>query len=308
MNEPKSWSLEELTSDSETSRELFRKQRLDEPLALYSEFFNDFVPVFGRIIDRLPRLAGDSIDPEAMPDLVQEGDSLTAFRYLAAPPVSEDDLKTLAETTLSATALRSNPAEARRVRDIVLHIIDPHRFPWIKEDRGPTPHERDRAVVASAALVAVRKVETSRRSGAKKEQEESVKAALREIGFAEVLSRDIPNLDAAPGRGEFCGECRLGGTRADLLIRLHDRRVMPVECKVSNSAVNSFKRINHEAAGKARDWLDGFGRRQTVPGAVISGVFNPANLETAQSEGLSLYWGHRLSDLRDFIESTRSAG
>ena len=109
MNEPKIWSLEELTRDSETSRELFRKQRLDEPLALYSEFFNDFIPVFGRIIDRLPRLAEDAIDPEAMPDLVREGDSLTAFRYLAAPPVSEDDLKTLAETTLSATALRSNP-------------------------------------------------------------------------------------------------------------------------------------------------------------------------------------------------------
>ena len=305
MNEPKSWSLEELTSDSETSRELFRKQRLDEPLALYSEFFNDFIPVFGRIIDRLPRLAEDAIDPETMPDLVREGDSLIAFRYLAAPPVSEDDLKTLAETTLSATALRSNPAEARRVRDIVLHIIDPHRFPWVKEDRVPTPHERDRAIVASAALVAARKVETSRRSGAKKVQEESVKAALRDMGYDEVSSREIPNLEAAPGPGEFCGESKLGDAKADVVIRLHDRRVMPVECKVSNSAVNSFKRINHEAAGKARDWLGGFGRRQIVPGAVISGVFNPANLETAQSEGLSLYWGHRLSDLTNFVESAR---
>ena len=265
------------------------------------------MPVFGRIIDQLPTLAEDSIVPEAMPDVVREGDSLTAFRYLAAPPVSEDDLKTLAETTLSATALRSDPAEARRVRDIVLHIIDPHRFPWIKEDRAPTRHERDRAVIASAALVAARKVETSRRSGAKKEQEESVKATLRDMGYAEVPSRKIPNLEAAPGPGEFCGESKLGIAKADIVIRLHDRRVMPVECKASNSAVNSFKRINHEAAGKARDWLRGFGDRQTVPGAVISGVFSPTNLETAQSEGLALFWSHRLSDLTDFIESTRPA-
>ena len=283
---------------------MFRKQRLEEPLALYSEFFSAFVPIFGRIIDRLPALTEDLIDPETMPDLVRERNSLTAFRYLAAPPVSEDDLKTLAETTLSATALRRDPLEARRVRDIVLHIIDRHRFPWIREERSPTLHERDRAVIASAAMVAARKVETSRRSGAKKEQEENVKAALRDIGFAEVPPREIPNLDAAPGPGEFCGECRLGDTRADLVIRLHDRRAMPVECKVSNSAVNSFKRINHEAAGKARDWLRGFGNRQTVPGAVISGVFNPANLETAQEEGLVLYWSHRLTDLTEFIEAT----
>ena len=52
--------------------------------------------------------------------------------------------------------------------------------------------------------------------------------------------------------------------------------------------------------------LAGFGNRQTVPGAVISGVFNPANLETAQAEGLAIIWSHRLSDLTDFIESTRA--
>ena len=81
---------------------------------------------------------------------------------------------------------------------------------------------------------------------------------------------------------------------------------MPVECKASNSAVNSFKRINHEAVGKARAWLDEFGSRQIVPSAVISGVFSSANLDTAQNEGLTIIWSHRLKDLVDFIESTRS--
>ena len=88
------------------------------------------------------------------------------------------------------------------------------------------------------------------------------------------------------------------------MIRLYDRRAMPVECKASNSAVNSFKRINHEAAGKARAWLTGFGRRQIIPVAVVSGVFSPANLETAQSEGLTIIWSHRLRDLADFIGTT----
>ena len=50
MSEPKSWTRAELTNDAEASRALLRKQRLDEPLALYSEFFNNFVPISHRII------------------------------------------------------------------------------------------------------------------------------------------------------------------------------------------------------------------------------------------------------------------
>lgn len=237
--------------------------------------------------------------------MVRDDQKRTAFRYLAGPPISEDDLKTLAETTLSAQALRRNPDQASRVRDIVLHILDPHRFPWIGEGRAPDPHERERAVIASAALVAAKKVETSRRTDAKDVQEERVKELLRGIGLSEVAPREIPLLDDAPAPGEFCGESKLGDTRADLVIRLYDRRVMAIECKVSNSAVNSFKRVNHEAAGKAARWLRHFGERAVVPAAVLSGVFTPANLLSAQQGGLALYWAFRLDDLAGFVQGTK---
>ena len=255
----------------------------------------------------IDQMAGDDpLDSAQIVQYVGDDDIRTAFRYLAAPPVSEDDLKTLADTTLSANALSRDLEQATRVREVILQVIDPHRFPWIGEQREPTEHERAEAIVASAVLVAARKVETSRRSDAKNKQEESVKAKLRDIDFAGVPPRDMPLLDAAPGPGQFCGESKLGDTRADLVIRLYDRRAMPVECKSSNSAVNSFKRINHEALGKARAWLAAFGSRQIVPVAVISGVFNPANLETVQDEGLVLIWSHRLEDLAELIGSTRS--
>lgn len=118
----------------------------------------------------------------------------------------------------------------------------------------------------------------------------------------------MPNLSAVPAAGEFCGESRLGDKRADLVVGLADGRVMPIECKASNSAVNSFKRINHEAVGKAHTWLTGFGSLQVVPVAVISGVFNPSNLETAQDDGLALFWSHRLADLADFVNSLQDSG
>ena len=304
MSEPRKWTSAELTRDAEEAKALFRQQRLNEPRGLYTQFFDAFAPIFDRMIDQMA--GSEPLDPAQIVQFIGDEDIRTAFRYLAAPPVSDDDLKTLADAKLSARALRRDPEVAARVREIMLQVIDPHRFPWVGERRDPTEKERTEAVVASAVLVAARKVETARRSDAKNQQEESVKATLRDIDFAEVSPRDMPLLDAAPAPGEFCGESKLGDTRADLVIRLYDRRAMPVECKASNSAVNSFKRINHEAVGKARAWLAGFGGRQIVPCAVIGGVFNPANLESAQAEGLVLIWSHRLDDLAEFIEATRS--
>lgn len=305
MAEPRTWTVQELVEDAARGKDRFRAERLDEPLALYTEFFDTFVEIFDRLIDRIEQLAEHELDAAVLADVMANADTKMAFRYLTAPPISEDDLKTLADAKLSQSALRSDAEAARRVRDTVLHIIDPKRFPWIAEGRDPDDAERRIATVASAALAAAQKVQTRRRNDAKTEQEEAVKVLLHDMGFVEVGRRDIGVLADAPAPGEFCPESKLGDTRADLVVGLYDRRVLALECKVSNSEVNSFKRVNHEAAGKARAWLTGFGQRHVVPGAVLSGVFKPENLATAQNEGLALFWRHRLDDVREFIEATQ---
>ncbi len=158
-------------------------------------------------------------------------------------------------------------------------------------------------MVASAAMVAAQKVSTARR-GASKLQEEAVKEMLRSCGFVEDRARpDIETLVDAPAPNCFRGECKFGGTKADIVVRLPDQRVLAIECKLSNSAVNSFKRVNHEAVGKARSWRSDFGRRQVVAAAVLSGVFKPANLVAVQEEGLVLFWAFRLADLADFLNA-----
>jgi hypothetical protein len=78
---------------------------------------------------------------------------------------------------------------------------------------------------------------------------------------------------------------------------------MPIECKVSNSALNSVKRINNDAAAKAAEWLKAFGTNQVVPTAVISGVFKVINLLQAQEAGLTIFWSHDLKKLGEFIAS-----
>jgi len=236
-----------------------------------------------------------------------DDDSRRAFCYLTAPPISEDDLKTLAEASLAAGTIRSNPDQAIRLRDIIFKILDPHRFPWVGENRDPRPEERAAAIVASAALVAARKVETFRRNDAKDRQENKVKALLVELGFEEVPKRSVPTAAAAPQRGQFMGETPLAGAKADVVATLHDGRIMAIECKVSNSAVNSYKRIVHDTGGKATIWYRELGRANVIASAVLSGVFNPANCLSVQNDkDVFLFWDFRLSDLSSFVESVRN--
>ena len=93
---------------------------------------------------------------------------------------------------------------------------------------------------------------------------------------------------------QFCAECQLGERKADIVIRLHDTRLLAIECKVSNSALNSVKRLNNDAAVKADYWIKQFGISQIVPAAVLSGVFKVINLDQAQQRGLSLFGSHDL--------------
>ncbi|WP_369414122.1 XamI family restriction endonuclease [Paracandidimonas lactea] len=108
-----------------------------------------------------------------------------------------------------------------------------------------------------------------------------------------------------PSTTAIHAQCMLGTRKADVVVRLHDTRLMAIECKVSNSATNSVKRLNNDAAAKAERWINQFGKAQVVPAAALAGVFKVLNLEQAQDLGLTLFWSHDLDQLGTFIESTR---
>jgi hypothetical protein len=311
ITQPIRWKLPQLKADAKTARDLFRHERVGEPLALYEQFFAKFAVIFRETIGQLPNLAADPIDPSLIAAMVTGRDQQKAFRYLTAPPISEDDLKALADTTLAPSVLAGDANLAKRVRDTVMTILDPHRFPWMIQSRRakgakPSSDEIERAVIASAVLAAAREVETHRRNTSKDGQEQAVKDLLISAKFKEVAVREIPMLTAAPKPGEFCGETRLAGTRADVVVRLHDQRVMAIECKVSNSSVNSYKRIVHDTGGKAATWYRTLGDAQVVPAAVMSGVFSVANLENVQNNmRVALFWQHRLQDLASFVKKAK---
>jgi hypothetical protein len=118
-----------LASDAATAKSTFRNERLLEPLDLYNQFFATFAAIFRELINRLPDVAADPVNAELVADLMDGRDAQKAFRYLTAPPISEDDLETVADATITSSRLRMDPASAKRDRNTVLTIIDPTVFP-----------------------------------------------------------------------------------------------------------------------------------------------------------------------------------
>ncbi|OYO00964.1 restriction endonuclease [Enemella evansiae] len=275
---------------------------MHEPLEQYLEQFEAYRDAMETLIEGTVDLS--QLRDQAV-ELLTTPETLTAVRYLASPAISEDDLKVLAEARLTPTRLREDEEMSRRVVDTVLLGLDRNRFPWVTEGREATDAEREAAVISTAALIATQKVQTLRRNDAKDEQEEAVAARLKGHDFVQVPTRSVNNVSHLPNPGEFCREALFGTRKADLIVRLWDGRAMPVECKVSNSSTNSVKRLNNDAAVKAKTWIQEFGTATAVPAAMLAGVFKVHNLQSAQADGLTLFWAHRLDAMIDFIESTR---
>ncbi len=301
---PPVWTTEQLTIEAERSRGLFRQERMREPLERWQQVFDIHQEQFERLFNTYGTVNWASLTPVQIAELFREnlGDAL---RYLAGPPISEDDLKVLAEASLAPKRLASDPDAASRILDVIATAVDPKRFPWISAGRSPTEAEKHAAILASAALITAQRVSTDRRTDGKDAQENAVKDFLLSVGFAEAPTRIISTLADAPHPGHFCAETLVGTRKADIPVRLFDGRLMPLECKVSNSSTNSVKRLNNDAAVKARTWKNEFGIRQVVPAAVLSGVFKIRNLEQAQDSGLTLFWAHKLDDMQGFIDLTR---
>ena len=303
MIEPPQSATAELEAARQKSVAIFRKERMEEPLEDYLEAFDKYQGYIEELLETtvdLSDLGGAALD------VLTDAHLVDAFRYLAGPPISADDLKVLAGApSLAKGTLKRNPDYVQHLVEVVRAVLDRRRFAWVIEGREPNEAERGAAVMASAALMAASGVQTKRRNVGKEEQESLVKETLTSLGLKQVSSRTIPNVSAAPDSGEFCGESMLGSRKADIVVRLWDQRLMPIECKVSNSSTNSVKRLNNDAAIKARDWKLEFGSRQIVPSAVLSGVYKLHNLEHAQDRGLTLFWAHDLKPLTDWIERTR---
>jgi XamI-like restriction endonuclease len=296
---PPRWTLDQFTDGVTRAIEVFRIERLNEAREDYTSHFDEARAAVEDLLELSTGLT--TLDRTGRAALADAG-YLEALRYIAAPPVSFDDLE-----TLSGVAAGEFQADGKwqTVIATVLALVDTRRFGWLADGREPTEAERNAAIVATAAQIASRRIMTARANEAKAAQEDLVRTALTGYGYTEVTARVINTLRDAPSPSEFCGESMLGSRKADFVIGLWDDRILAVECKVSNSKINSIKRVKNDAAVKAKLWIQEFGDRLIVPAAVIAGVYNPANLVSAQRDGLTIWWSHDIAQMISWIDRAR---
>lgn len=300
--QPIVWSDQRLESDRTEAIEQFRESRLSEDLVEYRDLCEKYHRLTSKVLEKTDNLR--SIDSRTAIELLTNEEFRYVLRYLTGPPISQDDLKTLSDASLAPTKLKKNAENVDDVMNTIFSALDPMRFDWVIEDREPEGSEVSEAVLATAEMIAMRRMGTRRRMGASSRQEDRVEAALNDTGMRKVESRDIYSFDSAPEPGEFCREAVVLGRKADLVVRLWDGRLFVIECKVSNSGVNSVKRLNREAVPKGKHWkseLEG----DVAAASVLDGVFKLKNLKDAQDEGIMLFWEHSLEEMKEWVLSTK---
>lgn len=295
FSNPPTWTIEELEGGRAEAERRFIAERTEEGPRAYEALYRELEPEIRAVLaatQDLRALTGDLFrtDPQAW----------GLMRYLCAPPISEEDLWTLAGRKFK----RVPPDAADRVAAVLLEVLDPIRFPWVGDEREATDEERDSAVMATAALLTRERLSTQRRGTSSIRQEAAVAVALMEADYVLDADRsEVWVLDTLE-RGRFARERKVAGAKCDVPVRLHDGRLLAIECKISNGPKNSWKRLNREIGGKAERWRGHFGG-QVLTAAVIAGSYDLSCLRTAQADGVHVFWEHDLGPLQAFVASAK---
>jgi protein tyrosine phosphatase (PTP) superfamily phosphohydrolase (DUF442 family) len=308
---PQSWTADELERDAAASRRRFVDARL-AALEREREAYDAWIERFAGEADRLLQATADL--RRVTGDALRERALLDVARYATAPVISLDDLDSLTDSGFRAwVGQRTDrgrapdpPAFAAAAR-VIAERIDPARAPWLSEGRTPTPAERRAFVRATASVRAMSALATRRRIEGSRRQEEATRLAAQLAGYRPVSPPGTltdPIAEMPPGSFAVASR-RLGGTSMDVPVRLrvgHPTGLLfvAVEAKVSNSTINSRKRLL-EVTRKRETW-DASGQVYSFrTAAVLAGSFDVRRLLEAQEAGVMLFWEHRLEDLTAFL-------
>lgn len=304
--EPPIYSESELKQSAQLAIEDFRIQRTNDEIALATYYSRAFHKAFADVqyvfnaTDNLTRLA------KGLQMLLTDG-YLGILRYLCRPTVSDDDFTNLSGVATRARSSLGSNENVQRTAGFLNRNLNEDLFPWLVSGQAVSEPDLLAAKRAVAALIAEQQTKTAMRGKASKAQEKEVRTIIQErCGYKVIPSRSFNIIREAPNPGElFDRETTVAGTKADVVLGLRDGRFMALECKVSNTEVNSFKRLNHEVVEKVVKWTNAFGKNGVVAGAVLQGCFKVTDLARAQDDGAALFWSRDLEPLVDFINSIR---
>ncbi len=318
------WTDDQLEIEAQKALEEFVDRRLAEPGGKYLMHVAARRAAIFRLFAALSGINPANPDPAAVRTVLLDEEMFDALRYVAGPPVSEDDLGVLVTRNikgLNKTDLRDEKSSLPvNVLNLICKLADPFRFPWVAAQRPPTQRELRTAIAATASMHAAQSLQTERR-GHGKIVEQRLEARLIELGFIKITGSKkggkgapIPGLPSLPPKGRitdpihhptfpyFYGECVAYERKVDLFIALPNGRMIALEAKDSSSGLNSTKRLLNDTGGKAQRYMAAAGKT-IISVALMSGVFKVSDLKAAQNAGLFLVWAHDMDSFVDWIKA-----
>ena len=284
---PPLWTDAELAESAQMSLDEFVNRRLAEPGGRYVEHLRARQAAIVRLFKALRGVNAAAPDPAIVRAVVRDAELFDALRYIAGPPVSEDDIGVLV-TRQIAGIRRSDLARDDTLPVDVLKLLcrlaDPWRLPWIAAGQPPTARELRRAIDSTTILHACQSLQTERR-GHGRNVEKRLEERLVKLGFVKISGRTtivasspyprngkITQPNHHPTWPNFYGECTVYGRKVDMFIAPATGRMIALEAKDSSSALNSTKRLLNDTAAKARHYQEQAGKN-VISVALLSGVF-----------------------------------
>lgn len=240
--------------------------------------------------------------------LEQNGGHMLIFRHLLAPPKSQDQFKLLCDVwpKSSETSQRPQaPAVAQAVASVLAEWMDRNIAPWLAENRRPTHVERELLIERVISFIAPKLTETQKRNRLSAEQEDAVVQLLTSLGWTRLPSVTIDTRAAVPPK-HFMNKTRFAtatttAQEVDIACGFASSYVAAMECKVTNDATNSVKRVN-DVLKKAAAWKAHWGSFVETA-ALLQGVIKPEDVQRLSDEGVRVFWSHDLGAFADWVQS-----
>lgn len=235
--------------------------------------------------------------------LKKSGSYSRALRFLLGPPLSQDQFQLACPEWSKGsekTGKKLNEEVAEAFQRTFRQWLDPLRTDALNQEAP-----RLKAIYSTAILIAQTEFATKKRMRLAKAQEQAAIDVLIELGFTKIDLKKVDEPGTLP-EGHFAQATQFATAdgsshEVDIAVGLPKRKILALECKVSNDKTNSVKRTN-DVLKKAEAWKTQWGRF-VITGGLLQGVFGnnePRRLLEAEVE---LFWSHRLQDLKDWLEA-----
>ncbi|MEQ1930291.1 MAG: XamI family restriction endonuclease [Parvularculaceae bacterium] len=233
---------------------------------------------------------------------------ISVLRRLMAPPMSQDQFSLLCAQYSKGRENAGGsvaPEKAKAISKIILDWRDRELTKWLDERRGPTDSEVEMATESLALLMAAQSAVTNQRTLAAATQERAAIELLASKGWTK-KSAPLITQSAQLSVREFMHKTRFATKTAsqevDIACGLGGSGViLAMECKVTNDATNSVKRIN-DILKKAKAWQDHWGNFVRT-GALLQGVIAYKDVHRLLDDDVVVFWSHSLADFSDWLDA-----